>query len=170
MTVTEIESYPSLVCCFSLYDVQQDSFLRITSSLSLSLCLFFSRSLCLSLCFPLFLSHSPTVIGSYLFTIDRPTERINLVSPMSGSHSYFFDQEDQLWLSMNPDRYQVIQSFLLWLCAFIETFFDFLYSFIRHIVVLFPHFFHSLLLPPLLSVPPSSSHSIPFVIFVQTRS
>ena len=42
--------------------------------------------------------------GSYLFTIDRPTERINLVSPMSGSHSYFFDQEEQLWLSMNTDR------------------------------------------------------------------
>ena len=43
--------------------------------------------------------------GSYLFTIDRPTERINLVSPMSGAHSYFFDQEEQLWLSMNTDRY-----------------------------------------------------------------
>jgi hypothetical protein len=55
------------------------------------------------LCYPI-LSY---LIGSYLFTIDRASSRLNLVSPMSGAHTYAYDEEEQLWLSANSDRQEI---------------------------------------------------------------
>jgi hypothetical protein len=52
------------------------------------------------------------VTGSYLFTVDREVKRLNLVSPMSGGHSYLFDEEQQLWLSASDDRWGTSCHFL----------------------------------------------------------
>lgn len=35
------------------------------------------------------------------------------MSPMSGSHTYSFDEEEQLWLSAGTDRYGTVDHFVV---------------------------------------------------------
>ena len=56
--------------------------------------------------------------GSYMFTVDRQLERLNVQSPISGTYSYSYNEEQGLWFSVidNHDMRGLITRDLLRHC------------------------------------------------------